>query len=554
MKLLPAAFLLIIPLFASAANPSIPDTGSMLQQIQPVSIPGPSSIGTGLTMERMGGGQLPPGAPFLVRSIRISGNTVFDTATLQALVADADGQSLTLQQLDDKVARITRHYHRHGYTLAQAIIPAQEIQDGIVVVEIIEARYGSIRLDHQGRVKSALLQDTLATLQGGQTISQPRLDHALLLLSDIPGVTVNATLRPGDAYGTSDLLVGTTSGPAISGYVVEDDFGNRYTGRPRAAVTVNFNEPLQHGDVLSVSALSSGRGINYGRIAYETLLNGQGTRLGGSYSQLHYILGGPLTSLDARGQADLESVWVKHPFWRSRQINVYGLLQYDGLQLRDHLNAGAIRTDRHLDSAKFSVAGDSRDTFLSGGITLWRLDWTSGRVGFDDTSARLADAATAGTDGGFSKWNLNLAHLQSLGPRDGLYLAFTGQWADGNLDSSQKMIGGGPYTVRGYDMGAVSGDNGYLGSVEFRHDLGLAWRSKWQAVAFVDSAHLKLSETVWGPGPNGATLSGAGVGLNWVGQSQWGAKASVALPIGPKPVLVPSTASFRLWIEISKGF
>lgn len=554
MKLLPVALLLIIPLAATAADPSIPGAGSMLQQIQPVSIPGPSSVGTGLTMERKGGGQLPPSAPFLVRSIRISGNTLFDTATLQALVADAGGQSLTLPQLGEIVARITRHYHRHGYALAQAVIPAQEIQDGVVVVEIIEARYGSIQLDNRGRVSSALLRDTLATLQGGQAISQPRLDHALLLLSDIPGVTVNATLRPGDEYGTSDLLVGTTTGPAISGYVVADDFGNRYTGRPRISATVNFNEPLQHGDVLSVSVLTSGRGINYGRLAYETLLNGQGTRLGGSYSFLDYKLGGPLKSLDARGDANLESLWVKHPFVRSRKINVYGQFQYDGLQLRDRLNAGAIRTDRHLDNAKLTLAGDARDTFLPGGITLWRLDWTLGHVAFDDAVARMVDAATAGTNGGFSKWNLSLVHLQSLGPKDGLYLAFAGQWANGNLDSSQKMIGGGPYTVRGYDMGAVSGDNGYLGTVEFRHDLGTAGRGKWQAVAFVDHAHLKINHDAWGTGANGATLNGAGVGLNWVGQSQWAAKVSVAAPLGPKPVLVPNPSSARLWIEISKGF
>ena len=554
MKLLPVVFLLIIPLVAGAADPVVPGAGSMLQQIQPVMIPGPSSTGTGLTMERKGGGALPPSAPILVRSIRISGQTQFDATTLQALVADADGQSLTLPQLGEVVARITNYYHRHGYALAQAIIPAQEIQDGVVRVEVIEARYGEVRLDNRGRAGNSLLQDTLATLKTGQTISQPGLDHALLLLSDIPGVTVNATLRPGDTYGTSDLLVGTTTGPAVSGYVVLDDFGNRYTGRPRIGLTVNFNEPLHHGDVLSVSELSSGDGLNYGRIAYETLLNGSGTRLGGSYSLLHYNLGGPLKSLNARGNAQLESLWVKHPFVRSRDLNVYGQLQFDGLQLHDHLNSGTIRTDRHLDNGKFTLAGDARDVFLPRGITLWRLDWTAGRVAFDDAAARLADAATAHTDGTFSKLNLSLVHLQSLGPKDGLYVAFTGQWADGNLDSSQKMIGGGPYTVRGYDMGAVSGDDGYLGTAEFRHDLGSAGRNQWQAVVFVDSAHLTLNHTTWGTGANGATLSGAGVGLNWVGQSQWNAKVSVALPIGPTPVLVPHPASARLWIEISKGF
>ena len=141
MKLLPVVFLLIIPLVAEAADPVVPGAGSMLQQIQTVTIPGPSSTDTGLTVERKGGDALPPSAPILVRSIRISGQTQFDSATLQALVADAAGQSLTLPQLGEVVARITNYYHRHGYALAQAIIPAQEIQDGVALVEVIEARH-----------------------------------------------------------------------------------------------------------------------------------------------------------------------------------------------------------------------------------------------------------------------------------------------------------------------------------------------------------------------------------------------------------------------------
>ncbi|MDP1580400.1 MAG: ShlB/FhaC/HecB family hemolysin secretion/activation protein [Candidatus Didemnitutus sp.] len=554
MKRLPLALLFILPLLAYGADPSVPSAGTMLQQIQPVSIPGPSSIGTGLTVERKGIGQLPASAPFLVRTLRITGNSHFPTATLQALVTDADGRNLTLPQLNAIVARITQHYHRHGFPLAQAIIPAQEIQNGLVVVEVIEARYGTVKLDNQSRVSNSLLRDTLAPLQSGQTISQSPLDHALLLLSDIPGITVNATLKPGQEYGTSDLLVGTKSDPFVSGYLVLDYFGNRYTGRTRLGVTLNINEPFGRGDVLSVSGLTSGRGINYGRIAYEMLLNGQGTRFGGSFSLLDYKLGGALKALDARGDAKVESLWVKHPFARSRNINVYGQLQYDGLQLRDRLSGGLVRTDRHLDNAKLSLAGDARNSFMPGGISIWRLDWTIGRVIFDDGPARLADAATANTNGGFSKWNLNLMHLQSLGPKNSLYLSFSGQWANGNLDSSQKMIGGGPYTVRGYDMGAVSGDSGYLGTVEFRHDLSSSGSNKWQVVAFVDSAQLKLNHTTWSTGPNRATLSGAGVGLNWHGQNQWSAKLNVAVPIGATPSVVPNTSSARLWVELSKAF
>ncbi len=126
------------PLAAQAADPVPPSAGSLLQEIQPVKPPVPSSTETELTIEREDGAKLPPGAPFKVKTLRISGNTLFDT--LHALVADAEGKNLTLSQLSELAARITGYYHSHGYPLARAIIPAQVIRGGIVNIEIIEAR------------------------------------------------------------------------------------------------------------------------------------------------------------------------------------------------------------------------------------------------------------------------------------------------------------------------------------------------------------------------------------------------------------------------------
>jgi len=543
-----------VPLAAQAADPVPPGAGSILQQVQPAMPPTPSPSGTGLTIEREGGASLPSSAPFLVQSIRIVGTTLFETATLHALVADAEGKSRTLSQLDELATRITSYYHRHGYPLARAVIPAQIIRDGVVRLVIVEARYGRISADNQSRVNAALLQATLAPLQSGQAIGQAGLDHALLLLSDIPGVVVNATLKPGEAVGTSDLLVDITPGVTVSGSIVLDNHGNRFTGRARVGGTLNVINPLHHGDVLTLNGLGSGRGTRYGRIAYESLLNGRGTRLGGAYSALHYSLGEPLAALAAHGTARVRSVWAKHPLVRARDFNLYGQIQYDRLQLRDRIDASANRTDRHLDQSTASLAGDARDEFLSAGVNAWNAGWTAGRVRFDDAAARLADADGAGTQGRFSKWNASLARLQSLGPANGLYLAFSGQWSNANLDPSQKMTAGGPYTVRAYDTGAVSGDTGYLATIEFRHSLGRHWEGHWEAVAFADSSHVKVNRIVRMAGANSATLSGAGVGLNWSGPDQWIARAFMARRVGSMPVLVANSASVRGWVEIRKGF
>jgi hemolysin activation/secretion protein len=299
--------------------------------------------------------------------------------------------------------------------------------------------------------------------------------------------------------------------------------------------------------------LSSGSGLEYARLGYESLLNGQGTRLGAAYSALHYDLGGSLEPLRAHGAAQVASLWARHPLVRRGAVNLQGQIQYDRLKLQDHIDASAIRTDRHLDTWTASLGGDVRDALLSGAVSTWNVGWTSGRVGFDDAAAQLADAGSANTQGGFSKWNARFARLQGLSPKNTLYAALSGQWANANLDPSQKMIAGGPYAVRAYEAGAISGDTGHLLTVEFRRDLGFGY-GQWQAVAFADHARVRVNKNPWVAGADSATLNGAGLGLDWSGPEYWHARAYVAARIGAPPALIANAASVRAWIEIGKVF
>jgi hemolysin activation/secretion protein len=130
----------------------------------------------------------------------------------------------------------------------------------------------------------------------------------------------------------------------------------------------------------------------------------------------------------------------------------------------------------------------------------------------------------------------------------------SGQWANANLDPSQKMVAGGRYTVRSYDMSAVSGDTGVQASAEWRHELAPAWHGQWQTVAFLDSEHVVVNKNVWTRGINDATLSGTGMGLDWTGPDRWNAKAYIAARLGPVPAPVGSSAFMHAWIEITKGF
>lgn len=544
-------------LTARAADPLPVDIGTILQQVQPSQPFAPPPRGEAPTLNNQENAPAPPVRPPVsvdVKSIQILGNTLVETDTLHGLVADAEGKTLTLDQLDEMATRISRYYRGRGQSFARAVVPAQVISSGVVRFLVIEARYGKVGIDNQTRVNDLLLQATAAPLQGGKPVEQALLDKSLLLMSDIPGVMVQATLRPGEGLGSSDLVIQATPGPGTSGSLVLDDYGNSYTGRGRLGGTVFFNNPLRRGDVLGVSGLSSGAGVNYGRVSYESLLNGQGTRGGAAYSMLNYKIGGSLQELGANGSAETESLWGRHPLLRSQTANVYGQVQYDNLQLRERIDMAGMKTDRHLGSWTSSLSGDWRDTLLSGGISTWSLAWTRGRLGFDVAEARLSDAASARTEGWFSKTNLNFSRLQRWGDRGSLYVSWAGQWANTNLDSSQKMSVGGPYSVRAYDVSALSGDAGYRGSIELRYDLGAAGGGRLQALAFWDGAYLKVNQRPWTTGTNTATFSGAGIGLDWSGYNQWRARAYLASPLGTAPELVKAPDAMRMWTELAYRF
>jgi hypothetical protein len=551
-----AAWLLLgLPLAAAAQPaPSAPNAGSLLQQIpQPAASDRPNRA-NGLTLRRPEGQNLPASAPFEVRAITITGNTLITSEALSALLADAVGQPLTLAQLEALAARITQAYQRQGYPLARAIVPAQTIEDGQVRLQVIEARFGEVRVDNHSRTSNRLINATMAPLQSGDVVAQDKLDRALLLLSDIPGLASQATLSAGSQVGTSDLLVDVQPGARAVGQVTADDHGSQSAGRSRLGVVLNLVNPLGLGDVLSATALSSGKGLNSGGASYELLLNGSGTRIGVGFSSLRYELIGSLASLDAHGTAEVLSAVLRQPLIRSSNLNLSAALTLERTQLRDKVDVSSIATDRTMHDANLSLVGERTDAWGGGGVTLAQVGVLAGRVGFDNEAAQDGDAASAQTEGGFTKWTLNLSRQQSVGANGTLSLSMRGQWANCNLDASQKLSVGGPFGVRGYDTGVAPGDEGEIFSAEYRHTVRMSAPGVWQASVFADTAHVRINAKPFSGGDNNLHLSGAGMGLSWTGLDGWQANVAVAAPIGSVPNSLDYSRTTRGWVDIRRQF
>jgi hemolysin activation/secretion protein len=548
-----ALVLLALPLATLAQT--LPNSGQILQQVQAKPAQQPQAR-PGLMIESPAPDAAADSTPFAVTHLQIDGSSAFDNATLHALVAEGEGRTLTLTELSALAQRITDYYRAHGYPLARALVPAQELTNGIVHITVIEARYDQVQLDNRSRVGDGLLRATLAPLRPGDVVTGAALDRSLLLLGDLPGVSPRATLSPGASAGSSTLDVVTEAAPMLQGSAFMDDAGSRYTGRLRVGANVDINNPLHHGDQLSLAALTAGHDMRYGRLAYQFTVNGWGSRLGAAYSALAYALGGPLDALGAHGTAQVASGWLLQPLLRHRNGRLDVRLQFDRSQLRDRIDTTALRNDRHSNRWTASVLGQHGDAFAGGGFTSASLTVGHGQLGFERGAAasEAADAATAGTQGSYTRWSASVARLQSINTTTRLYASVAGQHSNRNLDSSEQFLLGGPGSVRGYDVSSVAGASGWLGTLELRHDLDWRCAGQCEGSVFVDHGSVRINADPWSADRNHLDLRSAGVGFNWIGTRQWQAQVQLAVPLGDAPALLGKRNGARVWLQVVRGF
>jgi len=499
---------------------------------------------------------VPTEGPFILKKITIIGNESFSAEVLQTLLADAVGTEQDIVQLGKLAARITQFYQVQGYSLVRAVVPAQTISQGNVTLQVIEAKYGQVSMINDSRVTDDLLKETLAPMQSGTVISDANMYSSLLLLSDIPGLVINSTLSPGAKVGSSDVTLEVKDSDAYSASVSVDQHGDIYTGEERVSGSFSISNLAGHGDTLSVSGMSSGPSMNFGRVAYDVLLNGKGTHLGASYAGLNYYLGDELLNTRANGSTRASSVWVLHPLLLSLDNDVSVQLQYDINQLNDRIDSASISTDRTIPSFTVTLAGDKKNTHNLGGFTSWSVRLKSGNLHFDDASAKSADASSADTAGKFEKININVNHLQNISNRSSVYLNAKGQWTNQNLDSSEKLVAGGANAVRAYNSGALSGDTGVVGSIEYRYYLTQAFEGMLIAGVFYDTAHVMVNQAPWQglTSANSAMISGAGTALYWTGPEQMSANLELAMPADSKSSLVSERPKHTVRLKLRKDF
>ena len=551
-RLLPFA---LLALSHSIFAQQLPGAGSQMQQIPPAPVPQKSVPQVDVTPGMTAPIAAVEGVKILVNSLRVTGAKAYSEAELLAVTGFKPGIELSLSDLRGMAARIADHYHRNGFFVAQAYLPAQEIRDGVVTIAVIDGQFGKVTLNNQTNVSDGLAYSLLGDLKSGGPVASSSLEGPLLLLSDLPGVTVKSTLVPGATAGTSDLIVDLTPGQRVSGSIDADNAGNRYTGENRIGATINFNEPLGLGDVASLRVMTSGDGLNYARGSYQMQF-GKATA-GVAYSALRYSLGEEFESLQANGTAEIVSVYGSYPLIRSRNNNLYAGLALDAKTFQDKVDSTGTVSDKKAQVLSASLRGDHRDSLGGGGLSAYSLTASVGNIDLQTPAVHAVDAQTAQSNGHFNKLAFSAMRLQSVTDLVSLYASINGQVASKNLDASEKMGLGGMYAVRAYPQGEAFADEGYVLNLEARMQLprfSETMPGQLQLIGFIDTGTVTINKNPWTAEPNRRTLSGAGVGLNWTVANSFVLRVYYAHKVGNEVATSAPDSSGRFWIQAVKYF
>lgn len=541
--------------FTAAHAAVVPNAGQLLQQQEQKITPAPTAVE--VVDNQMQVSAQDSDVQIAITKIVIEGGSRFSQQQLHALVADAEGQSLSLSALNQVAQRITQLYQSQGYLYSRAYLPQQTLSNGVVTIAILEAQYDQSQINNQSRTRDWLLAATLEPLQIGTQVNNQQIENQLKLMNSLSGVRTRNVLAPGSVPGSSKLIVDVYNTPIATGFIGADNYGSKYTGEARLTAGAALHNLLGLGDELSIDAMSTGSKLNYGRFGYALTVNGMGTRIGASYSYLDYKLGKELKVLDAKGSAAQSSVWVSQPVLLSNTSEVRLSLQYDYKQLKDDVGLNQYYKQRDIDLISFRLDGSSIDALWGGGFNQYGTSTRLGRVKFKNADAALLDDLTAKTSGDFYDIGLNYSRLQNIGSAGTqAYFMIYGQYSPYNLDSSEQYLSGGPFNVRGYDSSQFAGSSGYYTTLELRQRLFSNAKNQVGAKVFIDTADVTINADRWlgTTGSNKAQIHSAGLGFNWFNTANFQATAEVGFPIGSKPSQMEQRDSSQYWLSLRQSF
>ncbi len=485
------------------------------------------------------------------------------------------GRELPLSVLCDVRARANAALRDAGY-LASVEIPEQRLSAGNAEFRVVFGRLTALRVRGDAGRSEALIARYLERLTDQPVFNITEAERYLLIADDVPGLNVRLSLRPAVGGAPGDL-VGEIAVVRQRGFldVNFQNHGSRAIGRFGGLVRGEVYNLTGMGDRTSLALFST---LDFSeqhtaQFAHDFRVGREGLRLGGgvTYSVTNPTLDLPGFAIES--QTILASVRASYPLRRTRQDTLIAEAGFDYVDQNLDVNEVLLTRDR-VRMVYARVSGEMTDAgsvSRVGGFTEYepRRRFTfllEARQGIDvfaaspDCRANPLGCVAGGAappsriEADPTPILLRGAAGLELRPVPALALvAHAEAQATGDALPAFEEFAAGNYSIgRGYDPGAVLGDNGIGLSLEARIG-SLAPRTAtaiaWQPYVFSDAAW------AWNRDPSRRSLNpdrlwsaGGGIRAAWGSRLQGDLTLSVPLA---RPDLAVDRGDIRVMFSLT---
>lgn len=513
------------------------DAGQILRDVERniPKTPPPTPSAPGLAPASPDDGFLKEGQTVRVAGFRILASLIAEKE-LQDQIAEYVGRDCTLGDLKEAAAKISRYYAKRDL-LARAVLPRQNLADGIVTIQVLEARMGRVKIDPSSdtRLDPARAADFIhAQNPAGDPLRPRAVATGVSNLGIIPGMQAVGILDAGEEEGTTDVILKLREPPLLTGTVILDNNSARDIGRLRGLGILTISNPTGFGEQASVVGQIT-RASRYGQIsAGAPVLDGE-LWLQGAGATLTYKVPADVNVSQPSGTAQTVGLVAR---WLALQSSPEPLSLSLGLEhkwTRDKV-AGVQTARNRLASVTLSARHVLRDQWQGGGLFMLDAAIEAGNVDLSSDAANKAlDRATADTQGHYGKVTLSLARRQSLWEGGDALVVLSGQAASKNLNSSEQFSLGGMNGTRGYPINSGSGDQGALLTIEVGHQV----HDTLRLAAFWDGGLIEQHKERWegwqglGSPHNSYVQQDVGASVQWRPLDGIQVSTTVAKRIGP---------------------
>jgi hemolysin activation/secretion protein len=439
------------------------------------------------------------------------------------------GRPVTLKTLDEITGKAAAFYKQQSHPLVDVVAPEQDVTSGVIQIVVNEFRVGEVRVKGNRWFSDDVVSAPIS-FHHGDTVDTRKLLNELDAANSNPFRRVDLVYQPSSQPGYTDLVLNTRDRFPVTVYTGFDNSGTAVTGRSRWNMGATWGNALWHDQQLSYQLSASDNFFSRnGPVGYLSnsltwsmpVRANDSLSIFGSYQKSIPNIGTDFGFIGRSGQASIRYSIGLHRTSHFVQTLQFG---YDFKTTNNNLAFGGTevsRTSAEIDQFPVTYAANLTDRYGASSFNTSIVYSPGGLTPNNSTTAFRPDLGQSGIAGAlahYAYWRSDFTRLSKL-PEKAVYaFRLIGQTASTNLLYTEKLSGGGPDILRGYDPNSVYGDRGVIMSNELRtpalkpwleHGLGEA-----QLYIFWDYGHL-LASQAFPSAINSLSASSVGSGIRY---------------------------------------